>query len=370
MLKKLINECLFTLQLVTEGPLLIKSGYATPHGSDMTPVLTYRNGQEQVYIPGTSLKGVFRSHIEKVIRSFNEEIVCLPYKKADRNLDEKDYLQVFCGNRFELRKKKGKETIIEDRQGAKYRIANQDLDPENPEEMNPTVYKDSCPACRLFGSTYFTGRISINDAYLSNLGERQRMTQFIETRDGVAIDRFTGGAAIESGALFNLDVVQAGVTFETKIYLRNFEIWQLGALMLLIKDIEDGIIQIGSGKSRGLGKVKGKVESVTIQYLKPLVCNELKKEIWGLGKFMSQSESEDYGTIENDLLNLGIEVPGISEGIRWKQVFKDDNEHKSLSMLIEKAIAAFVEHIQNWPVPDRMKVQNLGLKKYGRDELQ
>src|SRR3989304_3921049 len=111
MLKKLLNECKLTLQIKTEGPLLVKSGYATPHGPDMTPVLTYKDGKEQVFIPGSSLKGVFRSHIEKIIRTLNEQVVCLPYEKINCEIKNNqpiipNYNQVSCGEKFELRKKK------------------------------------------------------------------------------------------------------------------------------------------------------------------------------------------------------------------------------------------------------------------------
>jgi CRISPR/Cas system CSM-associated protein Csm3 (group 7 of RAMP superfamily) len=69
MLKKLVNEAYCTLRITTTGPLLIKSGQATISGPDMTPVLTLRNGRQEVFIPGSSLKGVFRSHVEKIVCS-------------------------------------------------------------------------------------------------------------------------------------------------------------------------------------------------------------------------------------------------------------------------------------------------------------
>ena len=71
MLKKLVNEASFTLRITTTGPLLIKSGQPTISGPDMTPVLTFRNGQREVFLPGSSLKGVFRSHLEKITCSLN-----------------------------------------------------------------------------------------------------------------------------------------------------------------------------------------------------------------------------------------------------------------------------------------------------------
>src|SRR5579884_4091746 len=83
------------------------------------------------------------------------------------------------------------------------------------------VYAESCPACRLFGSTWFIGRVAIGDAYLVT-------PPILEQRDGVGIDRLTGGAS--HGAKFELEVVSADVAFETNIHVRNFEIWQLGML--------------------------------------------------------------------------------------------------------------------------------------------
>ena len=70
----------------------------------------------------------------------------------------------------------------------------------NPKEnlSNEQAYHDSCPVCRLFGSTSFIGRVAISDAYLA-------CSQKTEQRDGVGIDRFTGGAAGQ--AKFDLEVV-------------------------------------------------------------------------------------------------------------------------------------------------------------------
>src|ERR1700730_4333310 len=90
MLKKLVNEAYFTLRITTTGPLLIRSGRATISGPDMTPVLTYRNGQQEIFLPGSSLKGVFRSHSEKIVCSLKPRVVCYPFsipedKAVDRN---------------------------------------------------------------------------------------------------------------------------------------------------------------------------------------------------------------------------------------------------------------------------------------------
>src|SRR5258708_33450788 len=104
MLKKLVNEAYFTLRITTTGPLLIRSGRATISGPDMTPVLTFRNGRQEIFLPGSSLKGVFRSHSEKIVCSLKSRVVCYPFagvekQEADLGARQKDYRDS-CGERF------------------------------------------------------------------------------------------------------------------------------------------------------------------------------------------------------------------------------------------------------------------------------
>src|SRR5260370_7796044 len=80
MLKKLVNEAFCTLRITTTGPLLVKSGHASISGPDMTPVLTWRNGKQEGFLPGSSLKGVFRSHLEKIVCSLKPRVVCYPFE--------------------------------------------------------------------------------------------------------------------------------------------------------------------------------------------------------------------------------------------------------------------------------------------------
>ena len=235
MLRKLMNEAFLTLRITTTGPLLIKSGHASVSGPDMTPVLTWRNGNQEVFLPGSSLKGIFRSHLEKIACSLKPRVVCYPFegneeKQADLEQRRRDYRDS-CGGMFN-------------------QIARREDNRRWLEERSDLVYAASCPACRLFGSTGFIGRVAISDAYLVS-------NEIKEQRDGIGIDRLTGGAS--HGAKFELEVVSSGVAFETEIHLRNYEVWQLGMLFAVLQDMEDELIRIGSGRSRGLGKVKAEI---------------------------------------------------------------------------------------------------------------
>jgi CRISPR-associated RAMP protein (TIGR02581 family) len=313
MLKRLVNEAHFTLTITTTGPVLVRSGHATLSGPDMTPVLTFRDDAWQVYLPGSSLKGVLRSHLEKVGRTLKQGVVCDPFHKPP----ERD---AFCGFKFQSRKD------------------------EDEEITSQTAYRDSCPICRLFGSTEFIGRVSINDAYLTTWNGRNP----VESRDGVGIDRLTGGAA--HGAKFELETVSSDVQFQTEVHLRNFETWQLGLLLLAVQDFEDGLIRIGSGRSRGLGSVEGGVDSVTINYLAP-VNGKPPSEVWGLGKFLHLADDASYGTWPDDVLSVAPEPTETRRGIRLQARFKEN----SLGDLREKAVAACVTRLGDWQVPAAMR---------------
>ena len=347
MLKRLVNECRFNLTIHTEGPVLVKSGHGTISGPDMTPVRTYRNGRTEVYMPGSSLKGVFRSHIEKVIRTLKDGVVCNPFvkiqpKKKQNQLICPDYAEVFCGDKFEGRQRD--ESLP---------VGNDQWQHKKEELSNEEIYRDSCPTCRLFGSTSFIGRVAISDAYLAE--DSQEKT---EQRDGVGIDRFTGGAA--SGPKFDLEVVSSGVAFETNIYLRNFEVWQLGMLMLIVQDLEDSLVSIGSGRSRGLGNVKGEISEVSINYI-GAVNGKSTEDVWGLGKLLGDNS---YGTDANDLLTIQPPPNEGTRGIRKTTTFSGD----SLNSLKQAVIKSFVQKIQSWRIPVTMSFEHLQFQQTGGNQ--
>jgi CRISPR-associated RAMP protein (TIGR02581 family) len=345
MLKRLVNEARFTLTITTTGPVLVMSGHATQYGPDMTPVLTHRDGEWQVYLPGSSLKGVIRSHLEKVSRTLKTDppVVCNPFWKLEdrakvqgRDLVCPDYHEVFCGNKFLRRGEK------------KFTLDKKTWRREEGEEKitSDIAYRDSCPICRLFGSTEFIGRVSINDAYLKDQKGRK------ESRDCVAIDRLTGGVA---EGPFELEVVSSDVAFETEVYLRNFETWQLGMLLVAVQDLEDGLIRVGSDTSRGLGSVTGGVNEVSINYL-GLMNGKPAEEVWGLGKLQSEGERKAYRTWPDDVLTVNPSPTEERRGIRLHTTFRDE----SLDVLRQQALDAFVERLQGWKIPDSMTLEYLG----------
>lgn len=260
MLKRLHCQADVHFGITPVDPILIKSAYASISGAQMPFVTTVRNGVEEVYLPGSSLKGVIRSHAEKICRTLRNQSVCLPYQLEGN--------EESCGNRFKNLEKQSRRPRTVTSQAA---------------------YHYSCPACRLFGSSYFIGRFGIGDAYASPAPKT-------EMRDGVAINRHTGGAI--GGAKFDYEVITHG-DFQTVITIRNFEFWQLALLGFILQDFGDESIRIGSGKSRGLGKVRGVVEKFFLTYfddtpnLRDLkdFCTPDEIDAYGLAAFQADTIS-------------------------------------------------------------------------------
>ena len=122
MFKQLLNEAVLDIAIQPDGPVLIKSGElggADPTHADMEFVRTVG----QVFIPGSSLKGVVRAHAEKIARTLQPEVG--PGRGACNPLDPR----ASCGGRLER------------------------------DHRSDTRYAESCFACRLFGNTAVAGRV-------------------------------------------------------------------------------------------------------------------------------------------------------------------------------------------------------------------
>lgn len=252
MLRKWLCQADVKITLKPVDPVLIKSGYATIDGADMVPVSTFKDGKRVYYFPGSSLKGALRSHLERIARTLHPGRVCVPY------YDDK---------------KKGNIPIPVPSEECSYGcgyVASGDT--------TSSIYANSCAVCRMFGSLKFGGRFSIGDAYPSE-------DPTLESRNGVGIDRFTGGTV--SGVLFDLQVLVGG-KFEAELRLTNFELWQLAALNLLLMDMKDAIITIGSGRSRGLGRVSCCVTSYSLTYVREV------SKLEGLHQLAAPEEQAAY----------------------------------------------------------------------------
>ena len=292
--KQLWNALRLEVTFTPKAPLLIKSGILSPNPAlpDMQFVRTLTTSGETVYLPGASLKGVFRHFTEKVLRTLNgERWACDP-----------------LGNNA-----CGRKSVVDQ--------SGKAIDEED-ERYTPAVYAQSCYACKLYGNTRLRGRIAFTDAF----PEGEVIT---ETRYGVAISRLTN--AVAHGP-FEMEIAVSGA-FKARILLENFEVWQLGLVALTMNALNEGLLKIGFGKNRGLGEVTCSVTSATLDLAKDIPPTEL----WGVGCFVSDEERKAYGLRPDDLLsglpepasttNLGVFARRTYDADGWQAILKQALAH-------------------------------------------
>ncbi|KPA19001.1 CRISPR-associated protein [Candidatus Magnetomorum sp. HK-1] len=311
MLKKMLNSAQIDFDILPIDPLLIKSGQATVGGVDMSFVRTWHTGEKaEPFIPGSSIKGMIRAYSEKICRSLkdNPVPVCLPYVAPGKD-KHNERNQVSCGLRFE-KYKKNKKTLY-----------------------STDIYKNSCAICKLFGSHFYIGRLATSDGYLT-----KDPKPVFEIRDGVAIDRITGGAA--KGAKYDLEVLTRG-NFSTSINIRNFERWQLGLIGLVLRDMKDGLVRLGFGKSRGLGRFKAEITSFKLSYY-----NQQVSSLKGISKLCNQEDFNSYGFFNDIETEKATLNDSIQNGLRY-----DYNITENWINILEpgvKDLLAFIKQ-NEWP---------------------
>ena len=226
MFKNLTNEAVLTVQLSVDGPLLIRSGEANsldPALPDMRFVRCQHGGKQTVYLPGSSLKGVFRTRYEQLARLLGQK-PCSVFDRFD-----------CCSQKLNEKHKYDKAKDGTQR------------------------YYESCAACRLFGSLELGSRIRFTDAYPVNPDAIK-----YGIRNGVGIDRRTGAAS--TGALYDFEVVESGA-FQFNIHFINFAPYQLALILEILNDIDNGFVSFGMGASRGNGSMKvANREDLPLQY--------------------------------------------------------------------------------------------------------
>jgi CRISPR-associated RAMP protein (TIGR02581 family) len=290
MLKATLNELQVHLDLEVVGPLLVKArdwedeekeAYRKEHEQDPPNMvwvrLFHRKGNP--FIPGSSIKGVLRSHAEKLARAsaFPNFGCCNPFLEVKEALTTTDGWEASCSDKFRQLEQQGERI-----DGAR-------------------AYRNACPICKLFGCSKLASRLRIDDAHLK--GDQEYL--LLERRDGVAIDRFTGGA--KAGAKYNVEVMVGGM-FATSLYLRNFERWQAGLLACLLQDLMDELLRFGYGKRRGFGKVKGIVREIKLTYFGfvPQGCTKANPIVAGIGSLTQGwgNEWSQYGFHDTDAVPL------------------------------------------------------------------
>lgn len=210
--------------LVAESALRVGIGRAAEVVGTELPVI--RDAHERPFIPGSSLKGALRSHLEALVRGMASNGADWRCLACDPTGDEAR--QCLSPQRM---------------QALKERYENDDAG------LSQAVAAESCPVCQTFGSPWLASPVRVRDLPVV---EGEWFGQF-QVRDGVAIDRDKGTVAVGP---YDYEVVPAGTRFELHIVAENLAPWQRGLLWLGLRALERGDVALGGFTSRGLGWVR------------------------------------------------------------------------------------------------------------------
>lgn len=202
-----------------------------PTGTDL-PVV--RNADGLPFIPGSSLKGVVRAQMERVLRSVNQKPdfwACDPFGGSCVSKEDKEQIT------------RKVEQLSED---------------QREREFTQRIWDKVCTVCRLFGSPWIASRLAFKEAFLRNAEDLPVTTQI---RDGVGIDRDLGAA--RTGIKYDFEVVVPGAQFGIEIVAENVELWELGLLLAILRAWEEGHLAIGGKSTRGPGW--GTLQSISVQ---------------------------------------------------------------------------------------------------------
>lgn len=292
MFQTLQNTASIDFTLVPDGPILVRAQTVgiDPGIADMEFQRTHRNGKSTVFLAGSGLKGVLRSHCERLLRSSPAgRFACDPTLSKER-----------CG------------------------------DLGSPQRDRP--HAGQCGACFTFGSLGLAGRFRISDAYPKKGLEVE--TNRTEVRTGVGIDRRSQAAATKQGVLYDSEVVVDG-GFQARISGENFSLWQLGLVLAALQDLDSGLVRIGGAKARGMGSVKVQNCSVELGFL--------NKSVEITGARQMQTDRWRYGLPENDSISAPTGGQASHRGVFRALQYKDDTAFKALaSALIDGPLQTYL----------------------------
>jgi len=117
------------------------------------------------------------------------------------------------------------------------------------DEFAGYLYDEICPICHIFGSGDNSSKVMFRDMKVIE----DSFTN-CEIRSGISIDRDLN--ITNDGALFEVEIVPPGTQFEFMMIADNLTKSEWMYLKYALKAMENGDIDIGGLKSRGLGQVK------------------------------------------------------------------------------------------------------------------
>ncbi|MFY9554676.1 MAG: CRISPR-associated RAMP protein Csx7 [Blastocatellia bacterium] len=223
---KLRERYLITGRLVTQTGLHIGGGRDTLTTTD-SAVMKYID--DRPFIPGSSMKGAFRSAVERVVLSLPGLRSCQLSKGIDPDCPTMN--------------------------------PPDDEELEADEKKQLAMMEKLCHTCRLFGAPKLAGKTRFCD--LSVIPAT--WAGLTEVRDGVGIDRDSERAMEQ--IKYDYEVVPSGTEFDFRLVVENPDDTrkEMGLIAVGLGELAAGMIPLGGIRTRGLGRCK--LEGLTIHHL-------------------------------------------------------------------------------------------------------
>jgi CRISPR/Cas system CSM-associated protein Csm3 (group 7 of RAMP superfamily) len=202
-------------------------------GFDYAPLLDVMNTSGRLTLTGAGLRGVLRSHAERIARTL-----------ATFDANDVDAFGAICPACDPLRRPTKLDEKAEDTPLASCDALLKGIAPTDEEVGD----KHLCLSCYLFGSTRRGSRLIVEDA-----GSESPLAEISKVLDFLAIDRFTGGG--KEGAKFDA-IATWKPTFQVQMHMENPAMWELGWLALVLRDLKDEMLTVGFGAAKGFGRAK------------------------------------------------------------------------------------------------------------------
>ena len=213
-----------TNRFIIEGKLdLLDALHVGSGQADLESDSPFFRGPGGAMVPGSSLRGVLRSTLERILQSTGLERGCVLFVPGS-------HPTCLTVNRKEEE-------------------AAKDLD-ETALARLLFERGGACHICQLFGSPWLASRLRVADCKPTKDKPAQ-----LTVRDGVGIDRDTEAA--KPKIKFNFEVMdnREGSALTLRLELENASNQDLVLIAILIDEMKSPGIQLGGKKSRGLGRV-------------------------------------------------------------------------------------------------------------------
>jgi len=240
---QLTSRHIFTGRLELQTALRISSGRA----DDRTDAPLIRTLDGVPYIPGSSLRGVLRAEVERLLAGVGEAVSrlcsCTLFAKSTPSEAGNDCAEIIQ-EKLQLWEKTPPEEQAEEERGK-----------TRDDKIWELATTNLCDVCRLFGSRWYASRLIIVDA-LPDENQIYQLQGRARLRDGVGIDRDTGAA--RENVKFDYEVLEPGGGCPTLLFemiAENLDATDIRLVNLVLKILKVGLY-VGGKRAGGLGLLR------------------------------------------------------------------------------------------------------------------